>query len=145
MTQSKSTENAITGFQQMLDLMKNQKASWTNYVNFQNQGEDFDVIRLLTSAFFMQAIANKQELINYRDSIKIDTKKLFSSLENNKAILLYETSDYLYDETQRLYLIGMDTAFFVKGKSYSERCVVQVLTFDRALFEGPIKQILSSI
>lgn len=145
MTQSKSTENAITGFQQVLDLMKNQKASWTNYINFQNQGEDFDVIRLLISAFFMQAIANKQELINYRDSIKIDTKKLFSYLENNRAILLYETLDYLNDETQRLYLIGMDTAFFVKGKSYSERYIVQVLTFDRDLFEGPIKQMLSSI
>lgn len=150
---SKSTapnlETAISGFQQMIEVMKTQKASWMNYVNLQNSG-DFDIIKILTSAFFMQAIANKQEFINYRDSVKIDTKKLFSSLESNRAILLYETLDLITSDMQRLYLIGADTAFFIRGDSYFEqynvvRHIVQVLTFDRALFENSIKQMLSSI
>ncbi len=142
MTQSKSTENAIAGFQQMFELIKNQKASWINYVNLQNQGENFDIIKLLKSAFFMQAIANKQTLIDYYDCIRVKDTDLFLDLDD-KFFLLYEYNTSSFDR-ERLYITNVDTIIFLKNRSNKNGWFldIYVLTFDRSLLEDTIKPLI---
>lgn len=144
---SKSTtpnlETAISGFQQMIEVMKTQKSSWTNYLTVQNSG-DFVPFRILESAFFMQALANKQTLINYHDVIHSSNIYKILAETKDKGTLIYQMKSNL--AAQYLYMIGNETILFIDFKSfYNDPCVTQVLTFDQALFDDFIKPMLNKL
>lgn len=143
---SKSTtpnlETAISGFQQMIEVMKTQKSSWTNYLTVQNSG-DFVPFRILESAFFMQAICNKEHYIKYNDRFSVEIADICSLLDKDKYTLLYEKDLSGYKEF--LYMCGGNTILLIEESLYSDfsNVEVSVLTFDRSLLEDQIKPMLN--
>lgn len=139
-----TAETALSGFQQLFDQMKTQQASWTNYINIQ-AGNSFDLIRMLRSAFFMQAMTNKQLFVDYSDCVKINVTSLCSSLEKNTGLLIYSSESNINKPSKEyLYLMGTGTAILLKSQISSDWSDIYVLTFDNSLFEGSIKQMLHS-
>lgn len=139
-------DTAMSGFSQLFEAMKNQSTSWMNYINLQGQNGNFDILRILKSAFFMQALATRQLFLDYSDRTKIDLKELESFLEKNKSVLVYMAEDNINTTvtTQRLYLYGTDTVFYIDKKHRDEWFDISILTFDPSLLEGSIKKILHS-
>lgn len=130
---TKMVDTALTGLQQLVGQIKNQPVSWVNYINFQSQGEVFDIPKLLRSAFFMQSIVNGQLFFDYEDCIKMTIQDLENVLKKNYAIPLYfkksEDSD-----VQRLYHFpSSNTVLWVVRRSNFEWLDIDILTFDETL------------
>lgn len=153
-----TAETALAGFQHLFDQMKSQKASWTNFINIQGQTGSFDMIRMLRSAFFMQAMTNQQLFVDYSDCVKINVSSLCKSMDANSGVLIYNSQsnnsgvfDYNSQlnidkpSVEYLYLMGADTAIFLKSKETTmDWSDIYVLTFNRSLLQGTIKQMLNT-
>ena len=138
-------ETAISGFQHVFEQMKNQSASWMHYVNLQSG--DFDMIKALRSAFFMQALHSKQLFVEYTSNVKLSSislKDFRGILQKNKALCIYE---YLTGLSECIYILGENTIIHLKigDDTYQNVIHVHVLTFDKNLLDSSIKQMLDDL
>lgn len=137
-----TTENAAAMFSQLFENMKGQ-TSWITYINIQGQTGDFDLRRMLKSAFFMHAMATRQMFTHYTDVVNIRLENLQKSLEEHKGFLVYSAQESSeQDAIEQLFLVGDATAVILRKRSY-DATDIYVLTFDRKFLEESIKKILN--
>lgn len=142
-----TTENAAAMFSQLFENMKGQ-TSWVTYINIQGQTGDFNLCRMLKSAFFMHAMATRQMFTHYTDVVNIKLGDLQKSLEDHKGFLVYAHQEAPYTPesanaaVEQLFLVGESTAVVLRKRSY-DATDIYVLTFDRKFLEESIKKILN--
>lgn len=139
------TRDAVSMFSQLVENMKSQ-TSWITYINIQNQTGDFDLQRILKSAFFMYAMATRQMFTQYTDVVEIKLEVLQKSLEDYKGSLVYVRQEACMPDSnstiEQLFLMGDFTVVVLRKRSY-DLTDIYVLTFDRKLLEELIKKILN--
>ena len=138
-----TTENAAAMFSQLFENMKGQ-TSWMTYINIQGQTGDFDLCRMLKSAFFMHAMATRQMFTQYTDVVNVKLRDLQKSFENHKGFLVYshQESPESSNPVEQLFLVGESTAVVLRKRS-CDATDIYVLTFDRKFLEESIKKILN--
>lgn len=130
--------NPLAGFQELFEKMKKQPVSWVNYINVQGQGGNFDLFKILKSAFIMQAIANRQLLLEFSVLSRMSEAEFQTFFEKENAILIYDLRSEDHKDSQQLFLLGDKTVLFLKKEKLGWTSVC-VLTFDQ-VFEKSFKQ-----
>lgn len=146
-TQKQPTADAASMFSQLFENMKGQ-TSWITYINIQGQTGNFDLHRILKSAFFMHALSARQTFTQYTDVIQLKMKDLQKLFEDHKGFLVYSHQEPPFvpgstnNTIEQLFLVGDSTAVVLRKRSY-DSTDIYVLTFDQKFLEESIKKILN--